>query len=352
MTGAPTISVVIPCFDYEQFVGAAIESVRASTRAADEIVVVDDGSRDGSAAVVAAHEGVTLVRKDNGGMASALNRGITESHGDIVVLLDADDLMDPTRLAWVEEAFEDDGVAMAWHPLVVRSDSGDERGILPSTPLPSGDLVPGILAHGFVSFAVTSGVAVRRSALDAMGPIPEDDFRNFAESFVVRAAPFHGSVASTAEPLGTYRVHGGSDMRQALSSDPDAMAAKLASRLRMADTEQRHLCDLASDAGHRLTPGDLHSHDAVYRDLYLAHARLVDASRRSAWRRARALDLGAASRSVRLGTLVRAAVYVALPRSVVARHQLVRSGSGDADVLTRVWSKVYWRTKGLLSGRS
>ena len=349
MMGDLTISVVIPCFDYEQFVGAAIDSVRASTRAADEIVVVDDGSRDGSASVVAADEGVRLVRKENGGMASALNVGIAESHGDIVVLLDADDLMGPTRLAWVEEAFEDDTVAMAWHPLVVTSDSGDERGLLPSTPLPSGDLVPGILAHGFVSFAVTSGVAVRRSALVAMGPIPEDDFRNFAESFVIRAAPFHGTVAATATPLGTYRVHGGSDMRQALSAEPDAMATKLASRLRMADTEQRHLCRLAEDAGHRLTTGDLHAHDAVYRDLYLAHARLVDASRRRGWRRARALDLGAAPRSVRIGAFAHAAVYVVLPRSLVARHQLVRSGSGEADLLTRLWSKVYWRARGLLS---
>lgn len=348
MTAVPTISVVIPCFDYERFVASAIESVLANDRAPDELIVVDDGSTDGSASVVERYEEVTLVRKENGGMASALNRGIAEATGEVIVLLDADDLAAPGRLRWVESAFADPDVAMAWHPLVVEDASGTSRGHLPASPLPSGDLVGSLVEEGFSSFAVTSGVAVRRSVLLAMGPIPEDEFKNFAESFVIRSAPFHGRVVATDEPLGVYRVHGGSDMRRALSDDPDEMAVKLASRLRMADTEQRLLCRLAEQRGVHLTPGMLHARDAVYRDLHLAHGRLAERTRGAGWSHGRRLDLDGASPVVRVGAAVRLATYVALPRRAVARHQLVRSGASGLSGVTRLWSVLYWRTRGLV----
>lgn len=343
MSTTATISVVIPCFDYEEFVGAAIDSVLASSRPADEIVVVDDGSRDRSAVVAEAYAGVTLVRKENGGMASALNQGIAQSTGDIVVLLDADDLMSPDRLAWVERSFAEPKVVMAWHRLVVVDDKGAEHGLVPPTPLPGGDLVPQIAASGFASFAVTSGVAIRRSVLDAIGPIPEDEFRNFAEAYLIRATPFEGLVAATDEPLGTYRAHSGSDMRRALSADATEMAVKLAKSLGMADAEQRHLCSCAHAAGIPLTLAHLHAHDAVYRDLFLAHARLDAPTRREAWRRGRQLDLAGAPLRVRAGAAVRLAVYTVVPAAIVARHQLVAGGAPGLTGAMRVWSALYWR---------
>lgn len=337
------ISVVVPCFDYERFVGEAIDSVLAGTRAPDEVIVVDDGSTDRSADVASAREGVTVVRKENGGMASAVNRGIAESTGDVVVLLDADDLADPARIAWVEQAFADPEVVMAWHPLVIRDERGAEHGCCPSGHLPGGDLVPGILADGLTSFAVTSGIAVRRNALDAVGPIPEDRFRNFAESFLVRTVPFLGPVAATQEPLGVYRSHSGSDMRRLDELDAAAMAAKLDKRLAMADTEHETLAASAAAAGHELRAEDLRTWDAVYQDLYLARARLRAPGRRAAWREMRQLDLGPAPLGRRALRWASASLYTALPRAVVVRHQLVRGGEPDLSGATRVWSALYWR---------
>lgn len=344
---AVKLSVVIPCFDYERFVGPAIESVLANTRPADEIVVVDDGSSDGSSGVVAGYPAATLVRKENGGMASAVNRGIAEATGDVVVLLDADDLMDPGRLAWVESAFVDPEVVMAWHPLVIRDERGAEHGCCPNLPLPAGDLVPGIRADGLPSFAVTSGIAVHRRALDAVGPVPEDEFRNFAESWFVRTVPFVGRVAATDVPLGVYRSHSGSDMRRMSGVDAASMVAKLDKRLAMADTEHRTLAAAAARAGVDLTVGHLRSTDRVYQDLALARARLRAADRREAWTSMRDLDLGPAGRRRSAARFALTALYTALPASLLVRHHLVRGGEPDLDGPTRVWAAVYWRFVGL-----
>ncbi|WP_195210296.1 glycosyltransferase family 2 protein [Actinomarinicola tropica] len=333
------ISVVVPCFDYERFVGQALDSVLTGTRAPDELIVVDDGSTDRSAEVAAAREGVIVVRKANGGMASAVNRGIAESTGDVVVLLDADDLAAPGRLAWVEEAFADPAVVMAWHPLVIRDERGGEHGCCPSGHLPGGDLVSAVLAEGLPSFAVTSGIAVRRSALDAVGPIPDDRFRNFAESYLVRTVPFLGPVASTQQPLGVYRSHSGSDMRRVDGVDVPAMVAKLDKRLAMADTEHATLVEAAAAAGHQLLVEDLRAWDDVYLDLHRARARLRAPSRRAAWREMRAVDAGNGS----TGQLLAAIAYTVAPRSFVVRHQLVRGGEPDVRGLSRAWSIAYWR---------
>ncbi|MEO8432819.1 MAG: glycosyltransferase [Acidobacteriota bacterium] len=95
----PLVSVVIPVYDQARYLGEAIESVTAQTYPHREIVVVDDGSRDDPATVAARHPGVRFVRQPNAGSAAARNRGIRESRGAVVVLLDADDRLLPDALA-------------------------------------------------------------------------------------------------------------------------------------------------------------------------------------------------------------------------------------------------------------
>ena len=95
------VSVVITTYNYERFVAAAIESVLRQTVRPDEIVVVDDGSTDATAAVVAryAARGVRYIRQANAGPGAARNRGIRETRGDLIAFLDADDRWLPDKLA-------------------------------------------------------------------------------------------------------------------------------------------------------------------------------------------------------------------------------------------------------------
>jgi glycosyltransferase involved in cell wall biosynthesis len=93
----PLISVVIPCCNQARFLAEAIESARADDFHV-EIVVVDDGSDDGSSDVARGFGRVTLIRQENRGLAAARNRGLAETRGSFVVFLDADDRFLPGGL--------------------------------------------------------------------------------------------------------------------------------------------------------------------------------------------------------------------------------------------------------------
>ena len=99
----PAISVVIPAYQEARRIGAAIESVLAQTLQPLEIIVVDDGSTDDTAAI-ADRYGARVLQQRNAGISAARNRGIDEAAGEWIALLDADDAWLPERLAWLARA--------------------------------------------------------------------------------------------------------------------------------------------------------------------------------------------------------------------------------------------------------
>src|SRR5438552_637083 len=92
------VSVVIPCYNQAHFLGEAIESVASQTYPHFEVVVVDDGSTDNTAAVVTGYPGVRYFRQENQGLSAARNTGLRHSVGDRLVVLDADDRLMPCAL--------------------------------------------------------------------------------------------------------------------------------------------------------------------------------------------------------------------------------------------------------------
>jgi glycosyltransferase involved in cell wall biosynthesis len=92
------VSVVIPCYNQAHFLGEAIESALAQTYPHLEIVVVDDGSTDNIAAVVAGYPGVRCLRQENQGLSAARNTGLRHSIGECLVFLDADDRLLPRAI--------------------------------------------------------------------------------------------------------------------------------------------------------------------------------------------------------------------------------------------------------------
>jgi glycosyltransferase involved in cell wall biosynthesis len=105
----PKVSIVVPCFNQEQFIAEALESVLHQTYHDWECIVVDDGSTDGSAAIIQRYTQqdprIVSFTKENGGVAAARNFGFAKASGSLFVPLDGDDMVHPDFLRRAVECF-------------------------------------------------------------------------------------------------------------------------------------------------------------------------------------------------------------------------------------------------------
>jgi len=118
-----SVSVIIPVRNCEKFLADALDSVRSQTVRPQEILVVDDGSTDGSAALAERFEGVEVLRLPQQGQSVARNVGAERACGEYLAFLDADDLWHPERLSKQLAAFDsepDVNIAFA-HAIEFRS---------------------------------------------------------------------------------------------------------------------------------------------------------------------------------------------------------------------------------------
>jgi glycosyltransferase involved in cell wall biosynthesis len=104
----PLVSVMIGVYNGAPYLAEAIESVVAQDYEPLELIVVDDGSTDGSADVARGFPGVHVVRQENGGNGSARNRAVEEASGELYAFLDADDRFTPGKLTLQKAALDAD----------------------------------------------------------------------------------------------------------------------------------------------------------------------------------------------------------------------------------------------------
>jgi glycosyltransferase involved in cell wall biosynthesis len=171
------VSIVIPAYDAQSSVGAAISSALWQTYTDLEVVVVDDGSSDATGAIAAAFpERVRVVRQDNAGVAAARNRGIAEAQGELIAFCDADDVLLPRHLEALVSTFDRHGGGIAtsncyWlfpngiHPSRVRYKGGfprperQRRAILEQNFVSTMSLFPKRLADDLGAFSTELEVA-------------------------------------------------------------------------------------------------------------------------------------------------------------------------------------------------
>ena len=249
----PTASVLINNYNYEQYVARAITSALGQTHPHVDVVVVDDGSTDGSLEQIRPFaDRVTVVEQANAGMAAAMNAAFAASSGDWVFFLDADDFLHPECVATALGAAGPDTAKVHWRLRLVDS---EERpfGMNPALPgmLASGDVADELCRTGTYATVPTSGNAYRRSALDVLMPVPEADFKFSGDGYLNLGIPFLGPVQPVDEPLSSYRVHdrNRSTSRGALDVD------RLRTRLEQADVLDAWLPRLAARFGRHAEPG-------------------------------------------------------------------------------------------------
>jgi glycosyltransferase involved in cell wall biosynthesis len=196
------VSVVIPVFEGERFLAEAVESVLAQTLPPGEVIVVDDGSSDRSAAVAESFgAAVRVIRTPHRGVSAARNTGVADSTGELIGFLDADDLMKPDRLerqaAVLAERPELDLVL--GRAEIVAEDGAELPEVITATPAPmAGDRES--------YYAMT--VLVRRKAFDRVGPFDPELRLAQDGDWLMRA--FEAGLAHDVmeEPLTVRRFHG------------------------------------------------------------------------------------------------------------------------------------------------
>jgi glycosyltransferase involved in cell wall biosynthesis len=217
----PLVSIVIDNHNYARYVGAAIESALAQTYETIEIIVVDDGSTDGSRSIIAAYAGrLTIIFQDNRGQSGAFNTGFEASKGEIVMFLDSDDLLRPDAVAEIVAAWRP-GIAKAQFCLATIDAEGAFTGaIFPNYPTP---LTPDAVRRETLQTALypcppTSGNAYARWFLAEVTPVPP--VLAGADGPLNTLAPLYGDVVTLNRVLASYRVHGANDGAQgALAAD-------------------------------------------------------------------------------------------------------------------------------------
>ena len=221
------VSVVVPSFNHARYVEDAVRSALEQSRAPDEVVVVDDGSTDGSVEVLRSFEksGVKLTVQGNQGAHAALNRGIELSHGDLLFVLNSDDRYDPLRIERIAARFEADssiqfsgswirvmdgtgrslGVKKGWANMLPWPCPRPERSFLATS-----DARWNLLQGNYL--ATSSNFAFSRELWRSHGPFLPLRFTHdwdFALTAALDSVPY-----VVEEPLLDYRIHDDNTIRK------------------------------------------------------------------------------------------------------------------------------------------
>ena len=206
---APFFSVLIDTYNHGHYVEEAVSSVLAQDfpREEREILVVDDGSTDDTAARLRKFgNAIRYLYKSNGGQASALNYGFANARGEMIALLDADDVWLPQKLSRIYEAFQQNPDAgMAYHRLYWWDGANKAEADRYFIPV-SGRVPESRSALLQYPMASTSCLAFRRAPLEKLLPIP-DVLRSQADAFLTALIIFIAPIIAVEDYLGKYRLH-------------------------------------------------------------------------------------------------------------------------------------------------
>ena len=214
MSQETLVSIIINNYNYGRFLKDAIDSALGQTYRELEVIVVDDGSTDNSREIILRYgDQIIPILKENGGQASAFNAGFVQSHGEIIIFLDSDDMLLPNIVQQVVEIFHaQPDVAKVMYRTEVIDALGMRTGIIKPPgylPMRSGDLRRYVLAFPFdMTWMATSGNAFAAEILGQIFPMPEQDFRILADTYLSHLTLLFGPVMFLDDIGAYYRIHG------------------------------------------------------------------------------------------------------------------------------------------------
>jgi len=202
------ISILVNSYNYEQFVGATIRSALAQTYPNVEVIVVDDGSSDGSWKVIESFgDRITAIKQNNGGQGSAYNAAFERARGEFVLFLDSDDTLDPDAIARCVADIDAETSKVQFRLRLVDRDDKPVGGSVPYL-MHSGNVLPTIERFLLYAGPPGSGNLYRRSSIADYFPLDSDTCRRGgADTVPFVLSAFSGRIVSINEALGNYRLH-------------------------------------------------------------------------------------------------------------------------------------------------
>ena len=279
--GSPLISVIMPCYNAERFVAEAVDSVLNQTHQNVELIVVDDGSTDGSLEVLRSYgDRIRLLTQSNQGPYHARNRGLAHARGEYVAFLDADDWWSLHCLEVLHRALAENARGVlaycGWQNV-----GALDRGTHPFVPkdYEQPNKVE-LLLTGGAPWPIHAAL-VRKEAIKQIGGFREDLSSSLDYELWLRVAAAN-RVVLVPEVVAYYRFHGGGQIssrpyrqvlngwrikRRFLREHPD-----LASKLGSAKTKQLVDFGLLNRGYHFHWKRDLLSSQAIFRQCLWAGA--------------------------------------------------------------------------------
>jgi len=227
----PFVTALVDTYNHEAFIEEALHSVLAQDFSSSEmeILVVDDGSTDRTPELVRKFEPrVRLIRKINGGQASAFNAGIAEAHGEIVVFLDGDDWWAAKKVKRVVEVFSSHPeIGFVGHSITEVLLDGRHRvdQLREDTWFQANSPEGARIFRTRKDFLGTSRMAIRTSLLKNIFPVP-DALVIQADEYLFTLAAVLSPAVVLSEPLTFYRHHS-ANLYQFASHDPIKLRRKL-----------------------------------------------------------------------------------------------------------------------------
>jgi glycosyltransferase involved in cell wall biosynthesis len=196
----PTVTAAIPVRDGETYLAEAIESVLAQSRPCDQVVVVDNGSTDGSAEVAADYgPAVEVVAEPRPGIGAARNAAIAAAHGEFVAFLDADDLWHPDKIERQLTAFASRSELQLVFGHVCQFASPDLPVAVAAALRIPAEPQPGLYIGAMLA---------RRTAINTVGPWAEDVQVSDGLAFLLRARELGLEQEMLDETVTLRRIHG------------------------------------------------------------------------------------------------------------------------------------------------
>lgn len=199
------VSVVIAAYNAEAYIAEAIESVLGQTVAPDEVIVIDDGSRDGTRSVLDRFGSrIVALTQENSGQAVAVNKGLAMARGELIGFCDADDLWTARKLEMQLALLEHDRSVEAAFGKVQQFVSPDVPEADRARLTPAVEIMPGELKQCML---------IRRVALKRIGPFDESLPATFFIAWLGRAKQNGLKIAHVDDVVVQRRLHLGNGGR-------------------------------------------------------------------------------------------------------------------------------------------